>query len=217
MSSTHDNEPMTIPSFRLVFKIEHTLFRLGDWRIPLPYGLKLSTVGWATIALLVMLALSYTPLVGTVLGVAPWFVRYLMVPSVAAWAMTHLSLDGRSAPRFLRAQALYARQPRRIAAWRKVPAVGTTMHLRDTAVTRDIFTDALVGTTVTFASPRGRTRRRTRRHRPAHITLRYPCTVSEHGRTLTVTQTTREPQFPGARITIDPGHTVRIEGTEATR
>lgn len=92
-----DRAEIEIRSFGVVFALDRRLHRIDRWRLPLPYGLPLRSIGYAAAALTLVLVLSSLPLIGLVLSGLPTPVRLALLPAAAAYALTSLKVDGRSA------------------------------------------------------------------------------------------------------------------------
>jgi len=88
---------LQLRSYRLAFQLERRIHRVDRFRIPVPYGLPLSAVGWWFGALVVVLIMGRVPLVGSVLGLLPWPVRLVLLPAAAAHLLCALGSDGRPA------------------------------------------------------------------------------------------------------------------------
>lgn len=111
-----DDGTVTIRSFRLAFELERRIHKIDRWRIPVPYGVPLRTLGYAVAALAVVVVLGRLPGVGLLLDVLPWPIRYGVLPGGAAQLLTQVQVDGRPAHDFLVAWArLRLEGPRSIA------------------------------------------------------------------------------------------------------
>ena len=106
---------LTIRSFGVVFDIERRIHKIDRFRIPLPYGLPLRSLGYAVAALLVVLAADGLPLLGGVIGALPAPLRLVGVPCAIAYGLTSLRVDGRVAHVFALSVLRYAASPRRVA------------------------------------------------------------------------------------------------------
>lgn len=194
-----------IPSYRVVFRLERRLFKVGDKRLPLPYGLPLPAAGWFLAGLAVMFILGNLPGVGAITALLPAPFKYGLIPGALAFGISRLQLDGRPALRLARAWLRFRFTHKRVAAWRPVPHEGHTIRLADTP----------------FTGIRGHEIRpgRLRVHRksttPTNIRLNYPCQVQQRGRTLHITQTSLTPSPTPARVSVNPGHSINLKGTEA--
>jgi hypothetical protein len=119
--------PKVIRSYRLVFRRRWRIFRIQNWRIPLPGGLELRLIGYWLICLATIAILARLPLLGAPLAAAPPSVRLLALPIAAALALSRWEVDGRSPHRALASLALWRLRPRVLAAGRRCPAPGTEL------------------------------------------------------------------------------------------
>jgi hypothetical protein len=85
------DDRITLRSYRLAFEVERRLHRIDRFRIPLPYGVPLMTLGWAALAAVTMALLDDLPL----LGALPWPIRFVLIPGVAAQLLGRPGEDGR--------------------------------------------------------------------------------------------------------------------------
>src|SRR5215831_10748995 len=91
------DEPRQIRSYGVVFSLERRLHRIDRFRIPLPYGLPLRSVGYGAFVLVVVLAAARVPGLGQVVARLPVPVRFAVLPIVGAVLLTRLRVDGRRA------------------------------------------------------------------------------------------------------------------------
>src|ERR1700733_12851609 len=87
-------EAKTVRSYRLVFRRRWRIFRIGNWRIPLPGGLELRLIGYWLGALAPISELRRRPLRGLPIAAMPPALRLLAIPLLAAWALCRWELDG---------------------------------------------------------------------------------------------------------------------------
>lgn len=146
------DQTLHIRSFRVVFELERRIHRIDRFRVPLPYGLPLKSIGYAIAALGAVLILGRLPLTGDVLSGLPAPARFVLLPVGVSYALSRLRLDGRSAYSAAVAWARYRSAPRTLAAFRPVASA------REVAL--------LDVTCVTGSSAPGRGRRRIWRRRP---------------------------------------------------
>lgn len=123
MSAEHSRK--VVRSYRLVFRRRWRIFRLQNWRIPLPSGLELRALGYWLAALAAIVILDRLPLLGTLLGTAPESARLIALPIVAAWGLSKWEIDGRSPHRALIGLAGYFLRPRTLAGLRRCPQRGS--------------------------------------------------------------------------------------------
>src|SRR6478736_5250399 len=92
-----EDGPLQIRSFRVVFDLERRIHRIDRYRVPLPYGLPLRSIGYAAAAFVAVLVLGRLPAVGGMLGALPPPAHYVLLPVGASYGLTQLRMDGRSA------------------------------------------------------------------------------------------------------------------------
>lgn len=189
-------DPIAIRSFRSVFRLQRRLHRLGNWRVPLPYGLPLAGLGYGLAILLLMLAAARAPVLGAVLGLAPAPLRYALAPILGAAVLLRWRPDGRAPHRALGALLAHRLAPGRIAAFRAAPL--RPARLADLSVAPDLLGPRL---------PAGLLRAR---GAPVTFVLRYECALSARGRRLRVRPLGREPRHRGTEVTLTPGQRARL-------
>jgi hypothetical protein len=161
-----------IRSYRLVFRRRWRIFRLGNWRIPLPGGLELRLIGYWLACVAAIAAVSRLPLLGLPVAAMPAALRLLALPLLAAWALCRWEPDGRPPHRALAGLAGWYLRPRVLAANRRVPAPGTELSPIDQVVLApDLESSRL---------PTGRV------DGPARLLLRYPVGGRRRGRTVQI-------------------------------
>src|SRR3954469_1524310 len=84
-----------IRSFGVVFDLERRIHKIDRFRVPLPYGLPLRSLGYAIVALVIVLVTSAVPLIGTLILGIPAPLRLVGLPIAAAYGLTGLQIDGR--------------------------------------------------------------------------------------------------------------------------
>jgi TcpE family len=114
------SEPIHIPNFRVVFQIERRIFRVGDQRIPVPYGIPLAGAAYFITALAIVFLVGQLPVVSWPMGQVPFPIKWITFPGLCAWFLVRVRPDGRSGARLLRALLRYAVGPREVAGWRRV-------------------------------------------------------------------------------------------------
>jgi hypothetical protein len=160
----------TVRSYRLVFRRRWRIFRIGNWRLPLPGGLELRLIGYWLACLATVALASRVPLLGLPLTAMPPALRLLAIPLLGAWALCRTELDGRPPHRALLGLAAWWLRPRVIAAGRRVPAVGAELSpLAALVLDPDLSAHDY---------PRGRV------EGPAKLLLRYPVAARQERRTL---------------------------------
>lgn len=106
-----DDGRLRLRSYRLAFALERRIHRIDTFRIPLPYGLPLASLGWAVGAFLALLMLGGAPLVGGLLALLPWPVRLIFVPGLVAHLLSRMTDDGRPLHEALVARLLFLVRP----------------------------------------------------------------------------------------------------------
>src|SRR4051794_40781458 len=92
-----DEGKITLRSYRLAFELERRLHRIDRFRIPVPYGIPLVGLAYATALAAVVIILSGTPVIGAMIGLLPWPLRLIVLPGLATRALCHTRADGRPA------------------------------------------------------------------------------------------------------------------------
>lgn len=156
-----------VRSYRLVFRRRWRIFRIQNWRIPLPGGLELRAIGYWLCCLAALGALGRLPLLGAAVAALPPSLRLLALPIAAAWALSRWEVDGRSPHRALCGLALWRLRPRTLGALRRCP--------REGAVLAPLSSIAMAPDLHGAAYPRGRI------VGPARLLLRYPVAVRLEG------------------------------------
>ncbi|PTL60254.1 hypothetical protein [Paraconexibacter algicola] len=166
-----ERDEIVIRSFRVVFQLDRRLHRIDRWRLPLPYGLPLRSLGYAAGALLLVLVVGQLPVLGTVVGALPAPVRLALIPGAAAYALTSIQVDGRPAHEAFIALVVWRIRPRVVTAWKRGTRPGQQARLLDVRVAPDA------------SGPR---LRRGRVRGPATAVVRVAATADERGRRLTL-------------------------------
>jgi hypothetical protein len=181
--ASHDGA-IQIRSYHKCFRLERRLHKIERWRLPVPYGIPVRSIVYASGLLVAVLVLSELPITGDLLGVLhPWF-RFVVIPGGAAWALTRWKVDGRSAPAAGAAWLRWRCSPQRLAAFRHAPDQGET-RLDEVTVAPDEHASRLRSGVV-----RG----------PGTVVLRYPVSADARGRTLHVRQDGHEPLWRGTQV-----------------
>jgi len=118
------SQPIVIRGYSVVFRLERRLHRIDRWRIPLPYGLPLLAVAYATAVLAIVILLSQVPAVGGVVGAAPAPLRLVLVPVGVGIVLTRARPDGRPAHRHLGALLAHRLAARCVTAARPADRLG---------------------------------------------------------------------------------------------
>ena len=177
---------MTIRSFRIAFEFERRIFKLDRWRLPVAYGVPLRSIGYA-VALVVGVALaSRLPLAGNALGTIAAPVKFVVGPSVGAYLLTRIDVDGRPAHAAAAAWLRHLVAPRRLVAFRAAPATGR-VWIADVAFAPDEHSSRC---------------RRAVVDGPARVLVRYPVSGRRARRSLTLRQTSDRPMWRGREIVL---------------
>jgi hypothetical protein len=159
--------PKVVRSYRLVFRRRWRIFRVQNWRIPLPGGLELRAIGYWLACLAAIGLLARLPVLGSLCGALPASLRLVALPIVGAWALSNWEVDGRSPHRALAGLLFWRLRPRDLAALRRCSRPGVVVSpLRSIAMAPD---------------PRGSSYPRGRLVGPARVLLRYPVSVELEG------------------------------------
>ena len=186
-----DEDAFVIRSFRSVFELERRIHKIDRYRIPLPYGLPLRSLGFGVACLLAVLALGAAPIIGPALDRLPPPVRLVLLPVFAAYALGRIRIDGRPLHTAVGSLARYACGPRRVVGLRAAPV-----------------TSARLGDVVMAPDERAWRYRAGRVDGPAELLLRYPAQARQRGGRLIVRQTGAAPLWRGKRILVRAGQRV---------
>src|SRR5947209_598536 len=113
------DDGMTIRSFRIAFEFERRIFKLDRWRLPVAYGVPLRSVGYAVALVVAVVLGSRLPLVQDALGAVSPPVKFVVAPSVGAYLLTRVDVDGRPAHAAVWAWLRHIAAPRRLVAYRR--------------------------------------------------------------------------------------------------
>lgn len=103
---------MLIRSYRRVFRINRRLYRIERWTIPVPGGIPLIGIGYFAAALIVVLICGQLPLAGSVVGLLPPPLRYVILPAALATLLVSIEPDGRAPHRYVIARLRLTLRPR---------------------------------------------------------------------------------------------------------
>ena len=182
------DDRITVRSFRVVFDLERRIHKIDRYRIPLPYGLPIRSIGYFAAAVAALSMLARLPLVGGPLQALPAPLRFAIVPGLLAYALTETRIDGRPAHRALPDQLRFLCTPKAFALCRPAPCEGT-YRLGPVCVALDERSPCWA---------RGRLRG------PATVVFRYPIDARQRRRRLEVTQADTEPSARGRCAVIEP-------------
>ena len=202
-----------VRSYRLVFRRRWRIFRIQNWRVPLPGGLELRLLGYWLAIVVTMAILGRLPLAGASIAAAPPALRLLALPIAAAWALSRWEVDGRAPHRALTGLCAWWLRPRVLAAGRRCPAPGAEFA--------PLYQLALAPDLGGAEYPRGAI------IGPARLLLRYPVRVALEGvprgagkspserlaaaRRWRLSPTGGPPLHRGKTLHVPPGRTVVFE------
>jgi hypothetical protein len=182
-----DDGRLAIRSYRMCFSLERRIHRIDRWRIPVPFGVPLRGIGYAAALLVGLLVLGQFPVIGSAVNAIHPAIRLVVAPGVGGYLLYRWEIDGRPAHVALLSIARLRFGPRRIMAFRRMPATDTAVRLGDVALAPDEST--------------ARMRRGTVRG-PATVVLRYPLRAAADGGTLRVSQEPGAPRWRGRQVTL---------------
>lgn len=120
MEQTKKRKRVTVNSPGMVFRIRRRLYRFEQWKLPLPYGVELRTVGYIAGVYVTLLLLRQLPGLGPLTGALPAQLYWGTLPVALVLAMLKLQYEGRS-PHALIAGAVHAAlRPRRTSGLRPI-------------------------------------------------------------------------------------------------
>jgi hypothetical protein len=180
-----DREPLPIRSYRVCFDLERRIYRLEQWRLPVPWGIPLRGVAYAAVVLLGVLIARNLPLLGALVDGLPAPVRFLILPVGVAYLLTSVRIDGRPLHTAAGALARHVGAPAWVAGFRRCPPVGAVERLGEVTIAPD------------EKAPR---MRRGRIEGPCALLLRYPARGHRRGRRLVVEQSASEPMWRGKTV-----------------
>jgi hypothetical protein len=189
-----------VRSYRLVFRRRWRIFRIGNWRIPLPGGLELRLIGYWIVCLATVSVLGRLPLVGLPIAAMPAALRLLVVPLLCAWALCRWELDGRPPHRALVGLATWWLRPRVLAGGRRVPAPGAEIAPLGTLVLAPDLESA--------GLPVGRI------DGPTRVLLRYPTSGRRRGRTAVLRRRPGPALHKGHVLEVPLGHSLLFDGEQ---
>jgi hypothetical protein len=191
------DQTKVVRSYRLVFRRRWRIFRIGNWRIPLPGGLELRLIGYWLACLAAVSILARLPLLGLPVAAMTPALRLLAIPLLAAWALCRWELDGRPPHRAALGLLGWRLRPRVLAAGRKVPAPGAELSPLGTIVLAPDLTSS--------AYPVGRF------EGPVRLLLRYPVSARRRGRRAYLRGRPGPALHKGHVLELPRGHSVAFE------
>jgi hypothetical protein len=94
------SDRVTLRSYRRVFKIEHRVYRVDRWVLPMPGGVPLLGIAYFVGIFLTVLILSALPGTNLIANAVSMPIRYVVVPLVLAALAMQVAPDGRATPLF---------------------------------------------------------------------------------------------------------------------
>jgi hypothetical protein len=185
---------VVIRSFRLAFEVERRIHKIDRWRIPIPYGLPLRSLGYAVAALSVVLVLGRLPVIGLVLDTLPWPVRLGVLPAAAAQLLTQVEIDGRPAHEVA-------------VAWLRLRTAGR--RILALAPMREPARDAIDAIPV-VPDERSAEYRAGAVSGEGAVILRQDAELTPRGRRLIVQPGSDRPEFEATRVALKPGQRIVI-------
>lgn len=196
MTGVHGDETsLAIRSYALCFSHERRIHQIDRWRIPVPYGIPLRGIAYATLALLCVLMLARVPVIGAALGLLHPALRLVIVPVGVAYALCGLRFDGRPAHAAALAWLRYRAHPKRVAACRAIAAPGP-VAFADVAIAGD---------------ERSADYRPGVLHGPAEVLLRRPATATRSGQTIRIRPAGGRAMWRAKRVTLARGQRLVIK------
>ena len=184
---------VTIRSFRTAFRLERRIHKIDRWRIPVPYGVPLRTIGYAGAALVAVLIASRLPVLELLIGVLPWPVRYGVLPIGAAQLLTQVEVDGRPAHEL-------------VVAWLRLRAEGRKSIA---FVSSRVRARELLDAVVVAPDERHVDYRRGTIDGTGAVVLRGPAELHPRGRRLLV-RASSQPGLRAKRVQLKPGQRVVV-------
>ena len=118
---------MEIRSFRAVFELERRIYRVDTVRLN-PGGIPVRGVLYAGTLVVACLVAGRLPPLSWILGLLPWYIRYLGLPVVGAAIATIVKVDGRPFHHAARALTVHAFAPRWTSGLARSPSPGSRWH-----------------------------------------------------------------------------------------
>jgi hypothetical protein len=113
-----DDNKITLRSYRLAFDLERRLHRVDRFRIPVPYGIPLTALGYAASGLLLVLVLRHLPVASALLAVLPLPIQLVLLPGAASFLLCRVRPDGRPAHEAVLAWLVYRATARHLVTLR---------------------------------------------------------------------------------------------------
>ncbi len=190
----NDDGTVQIRSFRNCFKLERRIHKIDRWRLPIPFGVPLRSVGYALSVEVMMVILGRVPGIGIAVGRLNPALRFGVLPIAMAYALTSWEIDGRPALALVRSWTKMRFRPARIVAWRAAPGLGPVA----------------LGTVTLASDERSARLRAAVVTGPACVLIRYPFEAKQRGRTLVIEPQPGPPQWRGSEIAVGRGQRLTI-------
>jgi hypothetical protein len=191
-----DDNKITLRSYRLAFDIERRLHRVDRFRIPVPYGIPLTALGYATGGLVLVLILRQLPMASVLLAVLPLPIQLALLPGAVSFVLCRVRADGRPAHEAALAWLLYRCAARELVTLR--PRRGPRADALDEPL-------AIVGDERDPVLRRGRVRG------PALVRLGQPVRITPTGRRLTLVQIEDRPLARARALEVSDRQVLVIE------
>jgi hypothetical protein len=118
-----EREGIEVRSYWSVFEFERRIYRIDRLTLN-PSGIPVRGIVYAAVLEFVLLALSRVPLLGLALVLAPWPVRYVILPCGLATLFAMMRVAGRPFHHAARAMVVFALSARRLHGLRACPPLG---------------------------------------------------------------------------------------------
>lgn len=116
-----------IASYRDVFDLERRIYRIDRLRLN-PGGVPLRGVVYALLGAVAVVALDNVPLLGVLLRLMPWYVRYLAVPGLLGALGCTARIAGRPFHLAGRGLVLQCLRPRQLSGFARCARIGSRWH-----------------------------------------------------------------------------------------
>lgn len=116
-----------IRSFRRVFDLERRVYSVDRFRLN-PAGVPVRGIVYVLVALMVAISVARLPLIGSLLRLAPWYVRDIAAPAAVAALLAVIRLDGRSFHLAARAGIAWGLAPSRVVSVSMRSETGSLWH-----------------------------------------------------------------------------------------
>src|SRR5215203_1107204 len=104
-----------VRSYHLVFRGRWRIYRVQNWRVPMPGGIELRSIGYWLACLGGVLVLGRLPLLSQAMETLPQSLRLVALPLIGAWLLSRWEVDGRAPHRALSGFLAWRLRPRTLA------------------------------------------------------------------------------------------------------